>query len=79
MSSCLLGTVGKVNNDERDNTAVNAIWKHSYALLSISVNWADNATASEKHEKRLHAVQLSNGLAEIVGTEGGTYINEANP
>lgn len=79
LSSCLSGTVGKVNNDERDNTAVNKIWKHSHALLSISVDWADNATVSEKHEKRLHAVQLSNGLAKIVGTDGGTYINEANP
>lgn len=73
------GAVGKVNNDERDNTAVNDIWKQSHALLSISVDWADNATASEKHEKRLHAVQLSEGLARIVGSEGGTYINEANP
>ncbi|KAI9368655.1 hypothetical protein BJX61DRAFT_550263 [Aspergillus egyptiacus] len=71
--------IGKVNNDERDNTAVNDIWKHSHAILSIHVDWADNATESEKHEKRLHAVQLSGALTEIVGSEGGTYVNEANP
>jgi hypothetical protein len=71
--------VGKVNNDERDNTAVNEIWKHSHALLSVSIDWANNATESEKHEKRLHAVQISETLTKIVGSEGGTYVNEANP
>ena len=73
------GAVGKVNNDERDNTAVNEIWKHSHALLSITVDWANNATESEKHKKRLHAVHISETLTKIVGSEGGTYINEANP
>ncbi|KAL2818747.1 hypothetical protein BDW59DRAFT_181875 [Aspergillus cavernicola] len=71
--------IGKVNNDERDNTAVNEIWKHSHALLTISVDWANNATESEKHEKRLHAVGISETLTKIVGSEGGTYVNEANP
>ncbi|KAK5788537.1 hypothetical protein VI817_009495 [Penicillium citrinum] len=71
--------IGKVNNDERDNTAVNGIWKQSHALMSISIDWADNATELEKHEKRLHAVQISKGFTEIVGQQGGTYINEANP
>lgn len=47
--------------------------------MSISIDWANNATMSEKHEKRLHAVQISKDLTEIVGQEGGTYINEANP
>lgn len=74
-----LDAVGKVNNDERDNTAVNNIWKHSHALMSISIDWADNATKSEKHKKRLHAVMMSKNFTKIVGAEGGTYINEANP
>lgn len=71
--------VGKVNNDERDNTAVHDIWKRSHALLSISIDWADNATEAEKHKKRLHAVQMSETFSEIVGSDDGTYINEANP
>lgn len=73
------GAVGKVNNDERDNTAVNDIWKHSHARLSISIDWADNTTESKKHEKRLYAVQISKTLTKIVGSKGGTYVNEANP
>ncbi|KAJ5966459.1 hypothetical protein N7481_013173 [Penicillium waksmanii] len=71
--------IGKVNNDERDNTAVNNIWKHSHALMSISIDWADNATKSEKHKKRLRAVMMSKNFTNIVGAKGGTYINEANP
>ncbi|OJJ08593.1 hypothetical protein ASPVEDRAFT_47727 [Aspergillus versicolor CBS 583.65] len=71
--------IGKVNDDERDNTAVHDIWKKSHALLSISVDWADNATQAEKHKKRLHAVHLSEGFSKIVGSDDGTYINEANP
>lgn len=71
--------VGKVNDDERDNTAVHEIWKKSHALLSISVDWADNATETEKHKKRLHAVQISESFSKIVGSDDGTYINEANP
>jgi hypothetical protein len=74
-----LDAVGKVNNDERDNTAVNKVWKHSHALMSISIDWADNATEYEKHEKRLRAVMISKNLTGLVGPEGGTYINEANP
>ncbi|KAE8391183.1 FAD binding domain protein [Aspergillus alliaceus] len=71
--------IGKVNNDERDKTAIHEIWKRSHGLLSISVDWADTATSREKHEKRQRAVQMSERLTELVGTEGGTYINEANP
>lgn len=77
--SAHLNAVGKVNNDERDNTAVNNIWKHSHALMSISIDWADNATKSEKQQKRLHAVMMSQNFTKIVGTNGGTYFNEANP
>ncbi|KAE8402671.1 hypothetical protein BDV37DRAFT_284478 [Aspergillus pseudonomiae] len=71
--------IGKVNNGERDHTAVHDVWKHSHGLLSVSVDWADTATDSEKQEKRHQAVQLSKQLTEIVGAEGGTYVNEANP
>ncbi|KAH2042236.1 hypothetical protein KXW51_000440 [Aspergillus fumigatus] len=71
--------IGKVNTKERDNTAVHEIWKHSHALLSISVNWPDNATACEKDEKRHQMVQLSKRFTEIVGPDGGTYVNEASP
>ncbi|KAB8275188.1 hypothetical protein BDV30DRAFT_247912 [Aspergillus minisclerotigenes] len=71
--------IGKVNNNERDNTAVHDVWKHSHGLLSVSVNWADTATDSEKEAKRQQTVQLSKRLTEIVGSEGGTYVNEANP
>ncbi|EAW22098.1 FAD/FMN-containing protein [Aspergillus fischeri NRRL 181] len=72
-------SIGKVNNKERDNTAVHEIWKHSHALLSISVNWLDNATACEKEEKRHQMVQLSKRFTDIVGPDGGTYVNEASP
>ncbi|GAB1192745.1 hypothetical protein APSETT444_001941 [Aspergillus pseudonomiae] len=71
--------IGMVNNGERDSTAVHDIWKHSHGLLSVSVDWADTATDSEKQKKRHQAVQLSKQLTEIVGAEGGTYVNEANP
>jgi hypothetical protein len=71
--------VGHVNNDERDNTAVHEIWKKSHAVFSVSIDWANNATAEEKHQKRESAVHLSNRLTNIVGEDGGTYINEANP
>jgi hypothetical protein len=68
-----------VNNDERDNTAVHEIWKRSHGVFSISTNWPDNATAAEKHQKRRKMVNLSSRMTEIVGSDGGTYINEANP
>lgn len=71
--------IGRVNNDERDNTAIHDIWKYSIGLLTVSVDWADNATESVKHQKRLQAVNFSHRLTEIVGSNGGTYINEANP
>ncbi|KOC15294.1 FAD binding domain protein [Aspergillus flavus AF70] len=77
--SSIFVLVGKVNNDKRDNTAVHDVWKHSHGLLSVSVDWADTATDSEKESKRQQTVQLSKRLTEIVGSEGGTYVNEANP
>jgi hypothetical protein len=71
--------VGKVNNHERDNTAVHDIWKRSHALMSLSVDWSDTASDAEKQEKRREMVELSERFTEIVGSEGGTYVNEANP
>lgn len=71
--------VGHANNDERDNTAVHEIWKKSHGVFSVSVDWADNASITEKHHKRELMVQYSNRLTEIVGEDGGTYVNEANP
>lgn len=71
--------VGKVNNDQRDNTAVHDIWKRSHALLSIGTDWKDNATDRERSVKRHRMVRLSDRFTEIVGEDGGTYANEANP
>jgi hypothetical protein len=71
--------VGHANNDERDNTAVHEIWKKSHGVFSASVDWADNASAAEKHQKRELLVHMSNQLTDIVGEDGGTYVNEANP
>ena len=73
--SSIFVLVGKVNNDERDNTAVHDVWKHSHGLLSVSVDWADR----EKEATRQQTVRLSKRLTEIVGSGGGTYVNEANP
>lgn len=77
MSSLIL--VGKVNNDQRDDTAVHEIWKRSHALLSIGTDWKDNATDCEKAMKRHRMVRLSEQFTDIVGEDGGTYVNEANP
>ncbi|QKX54826.1 uncharacterized protein TRUGW13939_01915 [Talaromyces rugulosus] len=71
--------IGHANNDERDNTAVHEIWKKSHGVFSASVDWADSASAAEKHQKRELLVHLSNRLTDIVGEDGGTYVNEANP
>lgn len=71
--------IGKVNSAERDNTAVHDIWKHSRALFTMSVDWRDDAPEAEKKRLKLQAVEVSGRFAEIVGPDGGTYINEANP
>ncbi|KAF7588253.1 hypothetical protein BBP40_005975 [Aspergillus hancockii] len=71
--------IGKVNNDERDNTAVHDVWKQSHGVMSLSVDWADTASDAEKQEKRHNMVELSRRFTEIVGSDGGTYVNEANP
>lgn len=71
--------VGKVNPAERDRTATHPIWKDSVALFVLGADWADDAPAEEKVRKKKHAVAISKLLGEIVGPDGGTYINEANP
>lgn len=71
--------VGAIDNHERDNTAVHPIWKKSRVIFSMGVNWADDASETEKKRKKQSSVEISKRLAKIVGSEGGTYINEANP
>jgi hypothetical protein len=71
--------VGKVNPAERDNTAVHPIWKESHALFSMSSDWADDASEEVKTMWKHRTVEISNKLRDIVGDDGGTYINEANP
>jgi hypothetical protein len=71
--------VGKVNSAERDNTAVHPVWKDSRALLAIGTDWPDDAPAEEKLRKKTEAVRVSKRLGQIVGPDGGTYVNEANP
>ncbi|ERF73264.1 hypothetical protein EPUS_03096 [Endocarpon pusillum Z07020] len=71
--------IGKVNSAERDNTAVHPTWKDSRALFSLGTDWADDASAEEKLRKKLQAVEISKRLGDIVGPDGGTYVNEANP
>ena len=68
-----------MNSAERDNTAVHPTWKDSRAIFSLGTDWADDAPAEEKLRKKQQAVEASKRLAEIVGPDRGTYVNEANP
>jgi hypothetical protein len=45
----------------------------------MSVDWRDNAPEAEKKRLKMQAVEVSGRFTEIVGPDGGTYINEANP
>lgn len=45
----------------------------------MGTNWADEASEDEKRRRKFRAVEVSKRLAQIVGTDGGTYLNEANP
>jgi hypothetical protein len=47
--------------------------------MSFGTNWEDSAPESEKHRKKLQLVEMSDRWAKIAGSDGGTYINEANP
>ncbi|WEW60423.1 hypothetical protein PRK78_005909 [Emydomyces testavorans] len=78
-ANIFLPLVGKVNSAERDNTAAHSIWKQSRALMSFGANWKDDAPADEKRRGKLDLVEISKRLGQIVGPDGGTYLNEANP
>jgi hypothetical protein len=71
--------IGKVDSKSRDLTSVHNIWKRSRALMSMGANWKDDAPESEKRRMKLLAVEASKRLADIVGKNGGTYVNEGNP
>ncbi|KAL5356941.1 hypothetical protein BJX96DRAFT_187875 [Aspergillus floccosus] len=71
--------IGKVNNDQRDNTAIHDVWKDSHGLIGIGIDWKDTASVEERQQKIQQIVRLSERFTEIVGEDGGTYINEANP
>lgn len=47
--------------------------------MSFGIDWPNNATAAEKKRRRQELVEVSLKMGEIVGSDGGTYINEANP
>ncbi len=47
--------------------------------MSFGIDFADNATLAHKHERKEKLVEISNRMADIVGSGSGTYINEANP
>ncbi|ETI20394.1 hypothetical protein G647_08429 [Cladophialophora carrionii CBS 160.54] len=71
--------IGKVNSATRNDTSVHPSWRDSRAVMSFGTNWEDDASESEKHSKKLHLVEMSNRWAKIAGSDGGTYVNEANP
>jgi hypothetical protein len=71
--------IGSVSSIHRHETSVHPIWSSSRALLSLGVDWADDIPEAEKLRLKLRGVEASRKLADIVGQEGGTYINEANP
>ncbi|PGH10691.1 hypothetical protein AJ80_07447 [Polytolypa hystricis UAMH7299] len=71
--------IGKVDAKERDNTAVHPIWKESRAVFSMSADWKDDAPLDVKRRMKQDLVRISERLGELVGEDGGTYVNEANP
>ncbi|KAI9840689.1 MAG: hypothetical protein M1837_001365 [Sclerophora amabilis] len=71
--------IGKVNSENRDETAVHPAWKESQAVFSFGADWPDSTPTQEKKRRKEQLVELSNHLGEIVGPDGGTYVNEANP
>lgn len=68
-----------MNSQTRDSTAVHSAWKTSRGLFSLSTDWDDDVPESEKRSRKQQGVEISKRLAKIVGKDGGTYINEANP
>jgi hypothetical protein len=74
-----LNFIGKVDSRARDSTSVHEMWKQSRTVFSMSANWPDDAPESEKRRRKARAVEVSRRMEEIVGKNGGTYVNEANP
>ncbi|KAF1817328.1 FAD/FMN-containing protein [Eremomyces bilateralis CBS 781.70] len=76
---CGFNFIGNVAQAERDNVATHDIWKESHTIFSIGSNYEDDAPTPEKVRKRRQTLEISKRLTEIVGEDGGTYINEASP
>lgn len=47
--------------------------------MSYGIDWPNNATDAEKKQHKQQLVEISLELEKIVGSDGGTYVNEANP
>jgi hypothetical protein len=71
--------VGKVNAAERSKTSVHPVWARGRTVFSLGVDWSNDASAAEKKYRKEQLIQASLGLEAIVGADGGTYVNEANP
>ena len=72
-------TVGKVDPTHRSKTSVHPIWASGRTVMSYGVDWPNNATNAEKKRLKQELVEVSLELGKIVGPDGGTYVNEANP
>jgi hypothetical protein len=71
--------IGAVNPAKRDETSVHPVWKESVGVFSLAADWPDDASDAEKTRLKKMLVKASLRLEEIIGKEGGTYVNEANP
>lgn len=71
--------VGKVNPTQRSKTSVHPIWASARTIMSYGIDWPNNATEAEKKKRKQMLVEISLELEKIVGLDGGTYVNEANP
>ncbi|RPA79878.1 FAD binding domain-containing protein [Ascobolus immersus RN42] len=71
--------IGKVNSAGRDDTAVHEAWKTSRAIFSLGIDWPNDTPTEEKKRLKRRTQEVSRRFTEIVGKEGGTYVNEANP
>ena len=71
--------MGAVNPVKRNETSVHPVWAESVGVFSMGIDWPDDASEAEKSRLRKMLVEASLRLEEIVGGDGGTYLNEANP
>ena len=55
------------------------VWLEGRTVFSLGVDWANHASDDEKKRAKELLVQVTLDLKKIVGSGGGTYINEANP